>query len=72
MKLKHFETVSDIQENRKQYLTALWKMISRVFLKHGENNGITVYVTQKTILKEMSTKIEYDKPGFFLHILGTF
>jgi hypothetical protein len=39
-------------------------MISRVLLKHVENDEITVYVAQKTILKEMSTKIEYDKPAF--------
>jgi hypothetical protein len=33
-------------------------MTSRVLLKHGKNNGITVYVPKETIFKEMAAKIE--------------
>jgi hypothetical protein len=60
MKLKEpcFETVSDIQGNRKRCLTALWKMTSMALLKHGKNDGITVYIPKGTILKEMAAEIE--------------
>jgi hypothetical protein len=40
-----------------QYSTALRKVTSKVLLKHGKNDGITVYVPKKTILK-MTAKIE--------------
>jgi hypothetical protein len=38
-----------------------------VLLKHGKNDGITVYVPKETILKEMAVKIDLvrelsDKP----------
>jgi hypothetical protein len=29
-----------------------------VLMKHGENDGIAVYVPKETILKEMAAKIE--------------
>jgi hypothetical protein len=29
-----------------------------VLLKHGKNDGITVYVPKETVLKEMAAKIE--------------
>jgi hypothetical protein len=44
--------------NHKQYLTALGKMTSTVFLKSRKNDRITVYVPKETILKEMAAKIE--------------
>jgi hypothetical protein len=33
-------------------------MTSTVLLKHGENDGITVYIPKETIVKEMAAKIE--------------
>jgi hypothetical protein len=33
-------------------------MTFTVLLKHGENNGITVYVLKETILKEVAAEIE--------------
>jgi hypothetical protein len=39
-------------------------MTSTVLLKHGKNDGITVYVPKETILKDMAAKIEYVKPAF--------
>jgi hypothetical protein len=60
MKLKGqcFETVSDIQGNRKWYATALRKLTSTVLLKRGKNDGIAVSVPKETVLKEMAAKIE--------------
>jgi hypothetical protein len=52
-----FETVSDIQGNRKQYLTALSKITSTVLLKRGKDDGIVVCVHKETILKDMAAKI---------------
>jgi hypothetical protein len=49
--------------NLKRYTTALSKMTSTVLLKRG-NDGIAVYVSKYTILKEMATKIEEVKPAF--------
>jgi hypothetical protein len=39
-------------------------MTSMVLLKHGKNDGITVYVPKETTLKEMASKIKYVKPAF--------
>jgi hypothetical protein len=44
--------------NLKQHSTALRKMTSKVLLKGGRNDGIAVYITKETILKEMAAKIE--------------
>jgi hypothetical protein len=33
-------------------------MTSMVLLKHGKNDGITIYVPKETVLKEMAAKIE--------------
>jgi hypothetical protein len=33
-------------------------MASMVLLKHGESDGITVYVPKDTILKKMAAKLE--------------
>jgi hypothetical protein len=44
--------------NRKRYSTAFRTMTSTVLLKRGKNDGIAVYVSKKTILKEMAAKIE--------------
>jgi hypothetical protein len=33
-------------------------MTSTVLLKHGRNNGITVYVPKESILKEMAARIK--------------
>jgi hypothetical protein len=49
---RRFETVSDIQRNRKRYSTALRKMTSTVLLKCGKNDGIAAYVPKETIVKE--------------------
>jgi hypothetical protein len=38
-------------------------MTSTVLLKHG-NEGIAVYVSKETILKEMAAKLEQVKPAF--------
>jgi hypothetical protein len=56
MKLEelHFRTVSDIQRESQ----ALRKITSMELLKHGKNDGITVYVPKETILKEMADKIK--------------
>jgi hypothetical protein len=43
---------------RKRYLTALRKVTFTVLLKHGKNDGITIYVPKETILKEMAANIE--------------
>jgi hypothetical protein len=55
MKLKgwHFETVSDIQRELQVVLDSIKEMTSKVLLKHGKNDGITVYIP-----KETATKIE--------------
>jgi hypothetical protein len=50
--------------NHKRYWTALRKMTSTVLLKHGKNDGVTVYILKETILKEMTAKIEYANPPF--------
>jgi hypothetical protein len=57
MKLKgsRFETVSDIQRESQ---TTVKKMTSAVILKHGNNDGITVYDPKENILKKMAAKIE--------------
>jgi hypothetical protein len=39
-------------------------MTSTVHLKHGENDGITVYIPKKTILKEMAAKIKLSQYFF--------
>jgi hypothetical protein len=39
-------------------------MTSAVLLKGGENDGIAVYVTKETTLKEMVPKIEQVKSAF--------
>jgi hypothetical protein len=41
-----------------QYSTALRRIISTFLLKQEKNDGITVYVSKETVLKEMATKIE--------------
>jgi hypothetical protein len=47
-------------------------MTSTVLLKHGKNNGISVYIPKETILKEMAAKTEEVKPAFlFSPSLGT-
>jgi transposase len=50
-----FETVTT-KGNRKRYSTALRKT-STVLLKHGKNDGMAVYVSKETTLKEMAAKI---------------
>jgi hypothetical protein len=50
--------------NHKRYRTALRKITSMVLLKHGKNNGITVYILKETIVKEMTAKMEYANPPF--------
>jgi hypothetical protein len=47
-------------------------MTSTVLLKRGKNDGITVYVPEETILKKMTTKIEYVKPEFLYLIRELF
>jgi hypothetical protein len=42
LKGRCFETVWDIQRNRKQHSTRLRKMTSMVLLKHGKNDGIAI------------------------------
>jgi hypothetical protein len=44
------------KDNCKWFLTALQKMISKLLLKYGKNNGIAVRVPKETILKEMEAK----------------
>jgi hypothetical protein len=39
-------------------------MTSMVPLKHGKNDGITVYDLQETILKEMAAKIKLSQHFF--------
>jgi hypothetical protein len=55
--------------NRNQYSTALRKTTSMVFLKHGKNDVITVYIPKETILKELAAKIEYVRPHFFFDLV---
>jgi hypothetical protein len=43
--------------NHKQFFTALREMTSKVLLKHGKNNGITLYIPKEIILKEIAAKI---------------
>jgi hypothetical protein len=57
--------VSDIQRELQAVLTALRKVTSTVFLKHGKNDGITVYIPKETILKEMAAKIKLSQHCFF-------
>jgi hypothetical protein len=42
--------------NCKRYSRALRKMASTVLLKHGNNDGIAVYIRKETILKDMAAK----------------
>jgi hypothetical protein len=37
-----------------------------VFLKHEKNDGIAVYVSKETILKEMAAKIKLSQHFFFV------
>jgi hypothetical protein len=47
-------------------MTSLLKeMTSTVLLKRENNNGITVYVPNETILKEMAAKIKLSQHIFF-------
>jgi hypothetical protein len=64
LKVRHFETVSDIQMDCKHYLTAFKKMTSTVLFMSGKNDGIAVDIPKGIILKEMAAKIEYVKPAF--------
>jgi hypothetical protein len=60
MKLKGrcFEAVSDIHRETQAVSTASRKMTSSVLLRSGKNDGITIYVPNETILKEMAAEIE--------------
>jgi hypothetical protein len=40
-------------------------MTSMVLLKHGENDGIAVYIPEETFLKEMAAKIKLSQHLFF-------
>jgi hypothetical protein len=40
-------------------------MTPTVLLKRGENDGITVYIPEETILKEMAAKIRLSQHFFF-------
>jgi hypothetical protein len=65
--------VSDIQRELQAVLNSIEEMTSTGLLKHGKNDGITVYVPKETILKETTAKIEYVKPEFLVSpSLGTF
>jgi hypothetical protein len=39
-------------------------MTFMALLKHGKNDGISVYVSKETTLKEMADKIKEVKPAF--------
>jgi transposase len=56
MKLKgwRFETVADIQRESQAVLNSIKEMTSTVLLNHVKNNGITVYIPEETVLKEMA------------------
>jgi hypothetical protein len=60
MKLKgqRFETVSDIQMELQAVLNSIKENYFHSALKCGKNYGITIYVPNDTILKEMAAKIE--------------
>jgi hypothetical protein len=54
MKLnRRFETLSDIQRE-----SPSGTRHSMFLLKHGKDDGITVYIPKETILQEMAAKIE--------------
>jgi hypothetical protein len=40
-----------------------------VLLKRGKSNWVAVYVPKDNILKEMATKIEFDKTAFFFDLV---
>jgi hypothetical protein len=44
--------------NHKRYSTEIRKKTSTALLKHGNNDGIAVYISKETILKEIAAKIE--------------
>jgi hypothetical protein len=60
MKLEelHFRTVSDIQRESQAVIDSIKENYFMLLLKHGETDGITVYVCKETILKEMAHKIK--------------
>jgi hypothetical protein len=50
--------VSDIQRESQAVLDSIKENDFHGVLKRGNNDGIAVYVTKETILKEMAAKIE--------------
>jgi hypothetical protein len=51
----------------------MWTVQIVLLKREKKNDGIAVYVSKETILKEMAAKIEYDKPAFlFWPSPGTF
>jgi hypothetical protein len=60
-----FKQCLTFKGNCKWYSTALRKMTSTVLLKPGKNDGIAVYVSKGTILKDMAAKIKLSQHFFF-------
>jgi hypothetical protein len=58
LKVRRFETVSDIQRESQAVLDNIKENDFHSDLKPGKNDGITVYIPKETVLKEMAAKIE--------------
>jgi hypothetical protein len=55
---RHFETMSDIQRESQVVLDSIKASDFHSAFEAWKNDGITVYVSKETILKEMAAKIE--------------